>query len=188
MDAADPASMFEASFYNAETRRLWHTEHWYPLKMMRHFWEMDPKTVRWMFDDLFNETKEVEGRIGRFLFGCDELLRDYKATHVTSIENNHYHGDFRMIGLYLAFRYPEAYGPYDFEAFRKTLMQLGARDIPQENDLGRYAKVLRTLMVFLEKEPAIATAFRKLLVQPKYFQGKTLLVAADFCTFIGSRV
>ena len=53
--------------------------------MMETFWRFDPLTVRLMFDDLFNETREVEGRIGRFLFGCDELLRDYKRANPTSM-------------------------------------------------------------------------------------------------------
>lgn len=183
-DTADPASMFDHCFQNSETRRLWQTEQWFPKKMMLEFWRYYPQTVRLMFDDLFTETREVEGRIGRFLFGCDELLRDYRRDHPLSPENNHYHDDYRMIALYLAFRYPESYAPYDFPAFQKAMTHFGARDIPQQNDLPRYFKVIRTLMTFLEKDGEIGSLMKKHLHPARHFQGKTLLLAEDFCRFV----
>lgn len=150
---------------------------------MLEFWRADPKTVRLMFDDLFNETREVDGRIGRFVFGCDELLRDFKKAHVATIENNHDHGDYRMIALYLAFRYPDTYAPYDFPVFQRAMIHFGARDIPQENDLPRYFKVVKTLMTFLEKDGGVVPAMQKHLHPRRHFQGKTLLLVEDFCRF-----
>lgn len=181
--AADPAAMFDACFQNSETRRLWQAENWFPKKMMLEFWRVSPQTVRLMFDDLFNETRDVEGRIGRFLFGCDELLRDYRRDHPLSPENNHYHDDYRMIALYLAFRYPESYAPYDFPVFQRAMAQFGARDVPQQNDLPRYFKVIRTLMTFLEKDGEAEVLMKKHLHSTLHFQGKTLLLAEDFCRF-----
>lgn len=184
LDAADPADMFERSFQNTETRRMWQTAQWYPKRMMTEFWKFDPMTVRLMFNDLLNETKEVEGRIGRFLFGCDALLQDYKKAKVTTVENNHYHGDFQMIALYLAFRYPDSYAPYDFPVFQMTLTRFGSRDIPQQNDLARYFKVLRTLRTFIDKDPEIEPAMQQLLQARRYYKGRTLMVAEDFCRFV----
>lgn len=182
-DTDDPAAMFEGSFYNAVTRRMWQTENWQPKAMMHLFWQYAPTTVRLMFDDLFNETREVEGRIGRFLFGCDELLRDYRRDHPTSIENNHYHADFQMISIYLAFRYPETYAPYDLDTFRACMTRLGAKDIPQQHDLTRYFKVLRTLTTFMDKDPEIQSAMQRHLNPRRHYTGKTMLLTADFCRF-----
>ena len=137
-----------------------------------------------MFDDLFNETRDIEGRIGRFIFGCDEILRDYKRANVSTVENNHYHGDFKMIALYLAFRYPDTYAPYDFPVFQQTLTHFGAHNIPQQNDIGRYFKVQRTLMTFLEKDNGVAKALQAHLQAKRHFFGKTLLLADDFCHFV----
>jgi hypothetical protein len=183
----DPVAMFDRAIHNTETRRLWQTENWYPKRIMLEFWRYEPQSTRMMFDDLFNETREVEGRIGRFVFGCDALLRDYKSDHPATVENNHYHGDYRMIALYLAFRYPEAYAPYDFPVFQKALVALGARDIPQQNDLGRYFKVLRTLMNFLEKDAEVPPLLHRQLNAKKHYMGKTLLLAEDFCGFIANK-
>ncbi|MFM9946425.1 MAG: hypothetical protein ACKV1O_00650 [Saprospiraceae bacterium] len=183
LETADPVAMFEGAFYNSETRRLWQAENWQPKRIMIEFWRFDPLTVRLMFDDLFNETKAVEGRVSRFIFGCDTLLRDYRKAKSTSIENNHDHGDFQMIALYLTFRYPESYAPYDLSIFQKTMTRFEARDIPQSNDLARYFKVLRTLMTFLEKDTEVNFLLQKHLHPKKHFQGKSLLLAEDFCRF-----
>jgi len=183
-DDPNQAEMFDRCFQNSETRRLWQTSSWYPKRMMAEFWKFDPMTVRLMFDDLFNETKDVEARTGRFLYGCDTLLQDYKKANITSVENNHYHGDFQMIAIYLAFRYPESYAPYNFPVFQTTMTRFGARDIPQQNDLSRYFKVLRTLMTYIEKDPAVGPAMQRHLYAKRYFQGKTLLLAEDFCRFV----
>ena len=146
---------------------------------------MEPGTVKLMFDDLFNETKEVEARIGRFLFGCDTLLRDYKRSHPTTVENNHYHSDFQMIALYLSCRYPDQYAPYSFAPFQSTMERLGARDVPQQNDLGRYFKVMRTLNTFLEKDAEVLPLLQQQLHPKRHYQGKTLLAVADFVWFVG---
>jgi hypothetical protein len=184
LDTADPAEMFERCFQNSVTRRLWQTENWEPKRMMHEFWTLDPLTVRLMFDDLFNETRMVDGRIGRFVFGCDTVLSDYKKAKAASVDNNHYHGDYQMIALYLTFRYPESYAPYDFAVFQNVMTQFAARDIPQQHDLPRYFKVLRTLMTFLEKDPAVEKSLRQHLNAKLHFQGKTMLLAEDFCTFV----
>lgn len=183
-DSPDPAAMYEGCFYSEQNRRLWQGENWEPRRIMTEFWKFDPLTVKWMFDDLFNETKSVDGRVGRFVFGCDSLLRDYKKARPTSIENNHYHSDYRMISVYLSFRYPDSYAPYDFDSFKKVLTMLGARDIPEQDDLPRYFKVLKTLMTFLDKDPEVTALVQKHLHPKKHFAGKTMLVAADFCRFI----
>lgn len=182
----DPALMFDSCFQNSENRSLWQQGNWQPKRIMTEFWRADPMTVRLMFEDLFNESKSIDGRVGRFLFGCDELLRDYKRAHPGTVENNHCHGDYRMIALYLAFRYPETYAPYDFEVFQKTMQQLGAREVPQQNDVERYFKVLKTLQTFIDKDPDIEAALRRQLTPHKHYGGKTMLLAADFCRFVAA--
>ncbi|MEI6409888.1 MAG: hypothetical protein WCR52_10925 [Bacteroidota bacterium] len=180
----DPVTMYDSCFQNSENRNLWQSGNWQPKRMMIEFLRADPMTVRLMFEDLYNESKTAEGRCGRFIFGCDELLRDFKRAHVGTVENNHYHDDFKMIALYLAFRYPENYAPYDFPTFQKTLEILGARDIPQQNDIERFFKVTRTLKTFIDKDPEIEPLLQNKLTPHKHYRGKTLLLVDDFCTFL----
>ena len=186
LDTPDPAAMFESSFHNTERRNLWQNGQWKPKQIMTEFWRFDPMTVRLMFDDLFNETRPVEGRISRFLFGCDAVLSDYKRAHSTSIVNNHDHADFQMIALYLAFRFPESYAPYDFQTFQQSMTFWGAKDIPQSHDLQRYFKVLNTLRTFLDKDPEVRPLIQAHLHPKKHFQGETMLLAEDLCRFTAS--
>jgi hypothetical protein len=49
--------------------------------------------------------------------------------------------------------------------------------------VARYFKVLRTLMTFLEKDAEVVPAMQKHLHPKKHYQGKTQLLAEDFCRF-----
>lgn len=182
--ALDLAAMYDQCMYNSRTHRLWQEGGWQPKRVMLLFWQTDPLTTRALFEDLFNETRDLEARISRFLFGCDTLLADYKKAHPTTVENHHYHDDYRMIALYLGCRYPELYAFYSFDAFAGTLRAFQARHVPEHHDLARYFKVLRTLMNFLDQEPAIAAQWERLLHPRRCYTGRTLQVAADFCRFV----
>lgn len=183
--APDFHIMYDRSLENSRTRRLWKRENYEPKEMMLKFIRLNSEFVRSMFQDTFNENKEVEGRLDRFVFHCDELLREYKETHPRSVENSHFHDDnYGMVSLYLAFRYPELYAPYDFEAFRQLMQLLGSRDVPKVNDVGRYFKVMRTVYKFLEKDREVMEIHQQRLDPGKHFQGETLLVAEDFMRVI----
>jgi hypothetical protein len=181
VEALDFRTMFDRSLENSRSRRLWKREHYEPKEMMLHFIEMNREFVRQAFQDLFNENKEVDGRIGRFTFYCDELLAAWHEEHPTSKLNSHYHNDnYQMVSLYLAFRYPAQYLLYDFEGFRRLMELLSSRDIPTVNDLGRYFKVMRTIFTFLKKNEEILALHSKRITPGLHFEGETLLVAWDF--------
>ena len=109
LDAPDLAAMYDESLYNRQTKRLWKRESYEPKQVMLKLIRLEPDFARQMFSDLFQEDYSVDGRVGRFVFYCDELLKGYKDAKPHSIENNHYHGDYWMPFLYLAFRYPDRY-------------------------------------------------------------------------------
>ncbi len=189
LEAADLAAMYDRSLESPVTRRLWKRESYEPKRMMLEFIRMAPDFTRQMFRDLFDDDRSLEGRAGRFVFYCDELLQQYKASHPTSIENNHYHDDdYRMVFLYLAFRFPERYTLYDPQVFVKTLGNLGVANLPLTNDPERYAKVVRTIAQLMHKETAIAQLHRQMQPDERYFQGESLLLVYDFCAFVSGEV
>ncbi|MEY3367048.1 MAG: hypothetical protein RI973_203 [Bacteroidota bacterium] len=180
-EAADFKGMYERCLQNATSRRLWKRENYEPRDMMLKFSALNSEFVRYAFKDLFNESREVEGRADRFVFHCDELLREYKETHPRSVDNSHYHDDdYQMVSLYLSWRYPAQYAPYDFDSFRKLMQLLGARDVPRVNDIDRYFKVMRTLYKFLQKDEKALKIHRQRLKPSLHFTGETLLAAEDF--------
>lgn len=181
IEALDFRTMYERSLENSITRRLWNRENYAPKATMLKFIGLNREYVRQVFQDLFDENKEVEGRMDRFIFYCDELLREYKETYPRSIENSHYHDDnYQMISIYLAFRFPDLYCIYDFENFKRLMEMLGSRDVPKVNDAGRFFKVMRTVYNFIKKEEGILEIHEKRLNPAKHFMGETMLVAEDF--------
>ncbi|MAT54178.1 MAG: hypothetical protein CMN32_06825 [Saprospirales bacterium] len=181
LDAPDFKAMFDACLDNSHSRRIWKREHYEPKTAMLHFIDLNPEFVRYMFKDLFDENKGVEGRIGRFLFHCDELLTEYREKHKASKLNTHYHDDeYQIISWYLTFRYPESYAPYHFERFKTLLEKLGSRNPPQANDTERFFKVMRTLYGFLKKRPEILEIHRSRIEERKHYTGDSLLLVEDF--------
>ena len=182
-DAADFSAMFDRSLDNSQTRRLWKRERFEPKRMMLLFLGEEPDFVRSMFIDLFNPDKSVENRVDRFVFYCDELLSRYKRNYPLSIENNHYHQDYEMIALYLAFRYPEEYACYDAEAFRTTLALLSAPNVPVGHDLPRHFKVCKTIFTFMLKDEELMERHRARLEEGKHYMGNSYLLSYDFMCF-----
>lgn len=185
LEAPDLVRMYDASLENSRTRRLWRRENYEPKEMMLKFLRQSPEFVRSMFRDLFNEEKSIDGRAQRFVFYCDELLQEYKKAHPRSIENNHYHDDdYHMVFLYLAFRYPEQYALYDFDAFLGTLRRLGVAQLPRTNDLPRFVKVCATLDKLLRKDEGLLELHRQRLARDeRYYQGESRLLVYDFFQF-----
>lgn len=186
-DTLQFAEMFDKSLQNSTTRRLWHREDYAPKAMMLKFAKMQPHFVEAMFRELFNEEKQIGARVDRFAFYCDELLREYKQVHPTSIENNHYHNDnYGMISHYLAFQFPAQYAPYSLELFQHCMEKIGSRNLPRTNDFPRYSKVMRTLMTFLQKDEELLELHQKRL-REEHYQEKSQLLVEDFVQFFAGK-
>ena len=188
INAPDFCEMYNRSLQNDRTRRLWKRESWSPKSMMLKFCQMDQDFTSSMFKDLFDESKEITTRISRFKFGCDELLKDYKNTHKTSIENNHYHNDFEMIMLYLTFQFPEKYTLYDYPAFSKTMSILGSLDIPGPYDIERFLKLSKVLNTFLQKDSELIETQNNRLIISRLPQKPGALLVHDFYTLCAKEV
>jgi 5-methylcytosine-specific restriction protein B len=183
IDAPDFGKMYDACLQNNQARRLWKRESWTPKEMMLKFCEIQPDFVRRMFAALFDEEKSIGTRISKFKFCCDELLAEYKFSHKTSIENNHYHDDFQMIMLYLAFRFPQKYTLYNYPAFSKTMSLFGINDIPGPYDIERFIKLTKILNTFLQKDEALLELQSNRFEANKLNQTVDALLVHDFYTF-----
>ncbi len=181
LEASDLAGMYARSLESTQTRRYWSGDDFRPREVMLAFMAQQQEYVRQVFADLFREERSVEGRLGRFVFGCDELLADHQERHPKDKLATHYHGgDYRMAFLYLAFRYPERYTLYDQGAFNRTLRRIGATDIPSGHDPERFVKVSRTLFQFLSKDEAIKKAHSLRLAEGRDYFGPSMLLVYDF--------
>ena len=155
--APDFAANYDAALQSPHSKRLWKTDQYFPKDRMLTFATAQPDFVRFMFKDLFDEEKDLEGRAGRFVFHCDQLLKEQQDLRPRAALARHFHDDnFRMLSVYLSFQYPEKYAIYNFADFKTTMQKLGSMDVPAVNDLERFTKLVRTLFIFLNKDEKLA--------------------------------
>ncbi len=180
-EEVDFSKMYDHSLQNSTTKRLWKRENYEPKRIMLEFIKMDPEWARQMFGELFDESKSLEGRLGRFIFYCDLFLENFKKAHPTSIENNHYHEDgYEITFLYLAFRYPDNYAPHDHEAFVNFLKKVKAVEPPIVPDVERYAKVCRTVFKMMSQDEELMELHRERLVPGESYMEDSLILVYDF--------
>ncbi len=185
LEASDLAEMYNRSLNNTQTRRLWNRENYEPKRMMLEFWRMQPDFVKQMFQDLYNESKSIDGRVGRIVFYCDELLTEYLEKHPRSREGKHFHQDgYQIVSLYLAFRYPDQYTLYSLDRFKRLLTALGVPELPATHDFERFCKVTRTMWNFMQKDEELMAAHRERLEENKHYQGVSLLPVYELMQII----
>ncbi len=188
VDAPDLAEMYDHCLQNNRTKRLWKQEAWEPKQMMMTFARMQPEFLRRMFKDLFDESKDLTGRISRFKFGMDTLLAEYKERHPRRIDNNHYHDDSRMVHLYLALRFPAKYTPFDYPAFRKMTELLLIKEPPSPFETDRFLKITKIWRTFLEKDNELAMVFNRKYPQQYTYEKVVGMLTFDFYQSLTSKV
>ncbi len=177
-EADDLHAMYNASLNNLTSRRQWKGRDFFPKEMMLKFIKAEPEYVRLAFRDLFNESKGVDGRVDRFLFYCEELLKIYKEKFPHAKENDHYH-THKVVMMYLTNRYPENHTLYRFKDFRRFLESVDAKNISSSHDLERYAKVTKTIGTFLNKDEEIISLSNARL-EDNHYQGENRLMIHEF--------
>lgn len=157
IDAPDFGSMFSESF--GINSPLWNRDHYYPKKAMERYINFNDDIVRSMFKDLLNESKDIDGRIGRFIFQCDELYKIERQANQKVLP--HDHGDKHMIFIYLCFAYPESYALHDFPSFKSYLSYIGSTKPVQESDIIRFTKVCKTLSTLMLKDDELMSIIQE---------------------------
>ena len=92
----------------------------FPEGMIEDFAEREPDTVRVMFKDLFDESKDIIERFHSFKQKSADLLE-----RVGNGAKNHFQ-DERTIALYLWLAYPEKYYVYQYTQARNLSITLGS--------------------------------------------------------------
>ena len=176
--------MYDRALQNYTDRSHWKSDNYYPKEMMLRFAKAYPDMVEATFKDLYNERREIDGRLDRFLYHCDQMLAQYKEDHPHRTDNNHYH-TYHTASLYLAMRYPMLYSVYEGRLFEQVLAAVGAKPVaPGIDDVPRYFKVCRTLYRFLAKHDPLLKAHARRLQPDKHYTEESLLLVYDFARWV----
>lgn len=181
-EALDFAPMYARSFENTLANPLWEGRDYYPKKAMLELIARDEDLIRKMFKELFNEGLDIEGRTDRFLYHCNALRDDIMREKPKY--QQHYHTGYKMISIYLAFKYPTHYCIYDFPAWKSFMEKIGAKPIPENHDIGRFFKVMRTVWKIISKDEELIEKHNALRRQHSdIYQGDTLIIPWELYTF-----
>lgn len=118
VEALDFAGMMKHSLSGVSNLMV--SQAYFPEAMIEGFAEKEPETVRAMFKNLFDESKDIVERFRAFKQKSDDLLE-----RVGYGAKNHFQ-DERTIAIYIWLRYPEKYYIYRFSQARNLSNFLGS--------------------------------------------------------------
>lgn len=118
LDTQNLSDMIKRSLYGVSHMMV--SQARFPEGMIEDFAEREPNTVRAMFKDLFDESKDIVERFHSFKQKSADLLE-----RVGNGAKNHFQ-DERTIALYLWLRYPDKYYVYQYTQARNLSIALGS--------------------------------------------------------------
>jgi hypothetical protein len=176
--ADDFKQMYENSFSKNVATRLWEGENFYPKEAMLVMLEYDQEKVRGMFTNLFNEEKDLEARIEFFIFDCNTLRNEILSSNPEFTK--HYHSDYAMVSIYLAFKYPQKYSIYKYGEFKNFMEAVKSKSIPTEKDIKRFFKVMKTINILISKDTELLAIHKKIREINHTFTEESMILAQDF--------
>lgn len=149
--------VFDANIYYS----LFVSANHFPAAMIKGFAEKEPETVRNMFTELFDESKDVFLRINHFKIKAKELNSKYSEAGKSHFQ------DENTISTYLWLKYPEKYYIYKFSEVREVASVLesdykfkkGAYESNIRNSLKFYNEICEEL----SKDTELVNMFKSLL-------------------------
>lgn len=118
LDTQNLSDMIKRSLYGVSHMMV--SQARFPEGMIEDFAEREPDTVRAMFKDLFDESKDIVERFHSFKQKSADLLE-----RVGNGAKNHFQ-DERTIAFYLWLRYPDKYYVYQYTQARNLSIALGS--------------------------------------------------------------
>lgn len=183
IEAIDFYEMYNQSLQCDSGDNLWASQFFYPKQTMLDFIKLDTEKVRSMFKELFDEEIDIEKRIDHFVYHCDQLSLELQKENPNA--KNHFHDGYRIISLYLAFRYPTKYTIYKYTEFKAFMEFVRAKSIPGTKEIARFFKVMNLIYTnYISKDSSLLAHHKALIEDEKYYHGETILLAQDlyWCT------
>lgn len=182
IEELDFGAMYDRSIHSNVSVRLWKRDGYFPKEVMMDFIALDKEFSRSMFRDLFDEAKDAEGRVRRFVYHCDIFLEELKKKH--KLASAHFHDDLYMPSLYLGFQYPAEYTTYSYGLFRGFMEKLNAKNLPIVDDVERYFKVMKVIQKLLLQNEALEDKLNNWRKEKIYYQETSLFLAQDFQHYV----
>ncbi len=182
--AADFGDMLSQSL--SKTSNLLASTNNFPAGMIIEFAHAAPEKVRAMYMDLFDESKDVFGRIESFKKQSNILLKKYKST-----AKQHYQHE-NAITTYLWLRYPDKYYVYKYSEARSVSNKL---DSNYKFKKGSYTDNLKSFYDFyneiresLKRDSTLIDLFKSQLTDDCYPDSELRTLTFDVGFYISRNI
>lgn len=182
--AADFEDMLSQSL--SKTSNLLASTNNFPARMIIEFAHAAPEKVRAMYMDLFDESKDVFGRIESFKKQSNILIKKYKST-----AKQHYQHE-NAITTYLWLRYPDKYYVYKYSEARSVSNKL---DSNYKFKKGSYTDNLKNFYDFyneiresLKRDSTLIDLFKSQLTDDCYPDSELRTLTFDVGFYISRNI
>lgn len=150
LESNDFAGMIAEAF--GEAANLLSGAMYYPYRMLLHFSKLNPEKLRELFRLLYNEQLPLVERLQPFRSGCDEMLKELRASDPEFEKAKNHYQDLRALCVYLSFMYPEKHFLYKsrmYTAFKK-LIGYKETSIEKDPEIRKYDNFVRMCQSVLD--------------------------------------
>lgn len=183
IEAIDFCTMLKNSL--DKTFNLLASTHYFPGKMIKEFAQKESETVRQMFMDLFDESKDLYGRMVSFKAQSKQLVNKYWNPGKSDFQTEN------TITTYLWLRYPDKYYIYKFEEAKSLANELKTNYVfkagDYKNNVENYYKLYDELSQELCKDLELKQIVQSKLEDDCYDDPKCKTLAIDFGYFVNQR-
>lgn len=168
-----------------KTFNLLASSHYFPRKMIEEFAQKESETVRQMFMDLFDESKDLYGRMVSFKAQSKQLVNKYWDSGKSDFQTEN------TLTTYLWLRYPDKYYIYKFEEAKSLANELKTNYVfkagDYKNNVENFIKLYDELSQELCKDLELKQIVQSKLEDDCYDDPKCKTVAIDFGYFVNQR-
>ena len=183
IESTDFCTMLKNSLY--KTFNLLASSHYFPRKMIEEFAQKESETVRQMFMDLFDESKDLYGRMVSFKAQSKQLVNKYWDPGKSDFQTEN------TLTTYLWLRYPDKYYIYKFEEAKSLANELKTNYVfkagDYKNNVENFIKLYDELSQELCKDLELKQIVQSKLEDDCYDDPKCKTLAIDFGYFVNQR-
>ena len=183
IEAIDFCTMLKNSL--DKTFNLLASTHYFPGKMIKEFAQKESETVRQMFMDLFDESKDLYGRMVSFKAQSKQLVNKYWNPGKSDFQTEN------TITTYLWLRYPDKYYIYKFEEAKSLSKELKTSYVfkagDYQNNVENFIRLYDELSKELCKDEELKQIVQSKLEDDCYDDPKCKTLAIDFGYFVNQR-
>lgn len=173
VERPDFAKMVNEAFKDASN--LLDSGQYFAGKVVRELPVLEPEGSRKLFNDLYNEDKDLFSRIDTFQSGFEELYKKHYPELKT-------YQDHRAIFVYLAFRFPETYFFYKFSMFEKFCKKVDYPYRPKggkKQNISEYITLCKIVKHEIKKDNELLNLHKSRLDGACYFDQSLNILTQD---------